>query len=418
MPAPSRVFHREQLLHLLAEAAEIEHNLLCSYLYAAFSLKHAPGDGLNDEEARAVASWRKSIMTIALEEMTHLALIANLTLAVGARPHFDRPNLPVAPGYHPADLVVKLAPFDLDTLDHFVYLERPEGVEMKDGAGFQPEVPYERSSHPGARLMPFADDYATVTEFYQRLRDALEYLARELGEATLFCGDARLQVGADLLDMPGLAAVTDLRSAVAAIDTIIFQGEGSAAANDDSHFARFSAIKAEYLRLLEARPGFRPARPVATNPVMRRPLSPDRVHVDAEAAAEMLDLANALYNLLLRLLVQAFGRHDPDPAPRRALLDHALAVMRAFAVTATHLTTLPASASRPGVNAGATFTVLRATETLLEGSGEQALLGERVDELQQRLRQMAAGAPSLQPALALLDEVARDPSLRRTRPGR
>ncbi len=30
---------REYLIHLLTEAAEIEHNLLCSYLYAAFSLK-------------------------------------------------------------------------------------------------------------------------------------------------------------------------------------------------------------------------------------------------------------------------------------------------------------------------------------------------------------------------------------------
>ena len=30
---------REQLLSTLAEAAEIEHNLMCCYLYAAFSLK-------------------------------------------------------------------------------------------------------------------------------------------------------------------------------------------------------------------------------------------------------------------------------------------------------------------------------------------------------------------------------------------
>jgi hypothetical protein len=30
---------REQLFHLLAEAAEIEHTLMCCYLYAAFSLK-------------------------------------------------------------------------------------------------------------------------------------------------------------------------------------------------------------------------------------------------------------------------------------------------------------------------------------------------------------------------------------------
>jgi hypothetical protein len=31
---------RDRLVHLLTEAAEIEHNLLCSYLYAAFSLKY------------------------------------------------------------------------------------------------------------------------------------------------------------------------------------------------------------------------------------------------------------------------------------------------------------------------------------------------------------------------------------------
>src|SRR5688500_1911197 len=30
---------REQLFHLLAEAAEVEHTLMCCYLYAAFSLK-------------------------------------------------------------------------------------------------------------------------------------------------------------------------------------------------------------------------------------------------------------------------------------------------------------------------------------------------------------------------------------------
>ena len=37
---------REQLLHLLAEASEIEHTLMCSYLYAAFSLKRAGDPGV------------------------------------------------------------------------------------------------------------------------------------------------------------------------------------------------------------------------------------------------------------------------------------------------------------------------------------------------------------------------------------
>jgi hypothetical protein len=30
---------REELLYLLAEASEIEHNLMCCYLFAAFGLK-------------------------------------------------------------------------------------------------------------------------------------------------------------------------------------------------------------------------------------------------------------------------------------------------------------------------------------------------------------------------------------------
>jgi len=34
-----RIETREELIYLLAEAAAIEHNLMCTYLYAAWSLK-------------------------------------------------------------------------------------------------------------------------------------------------------------------------------------------------------------------------------------------------------------------------------------------------------------------------------------------------------------------------------------------
>src|SRR5687768_10113490 len=60
---------REQLIHVLTEAAEIEHNLLCSYLYAAFSLKRGVDEDLTPAEAAAVSRWRKSVMSVALEEM-------------------------------------------------------------------------------------------------------------------------------------------------------------------------------------------------------------------------------------------------------------------------------------------------------------------------------------------------------------
>lgn len=76
---------REQLIHVLTEAAEIEHNLLCSYLYAAFSLKRAGDPGLTPAQAEAVEGWRKTIIKVALDEMAHLATVNNLIAAVGAR---------------------------------------------------------------------------------------------------------------------------------------------------------------------------------------------------------------------------------------------------------------------------------------------------------------------------------------------
>jgi hypothetical protein len=100
---------REQLFHLLAEAAEIEHTLMCSYLYAAFSLKRAGTAGFSEAESKAVEQWRKAILSVAIEEMTHLLLVANLSVAIGGRPHFGRPNFPVAPGYFPSGVVVKLS---------------------------------------------------------------------------------------------------------------------------------------------------------------------------------------------------------------------------------------------------------------------------------------------------------------------
>src|SRR5882724_10881358 len=122
-PAPTR----EQLLHALYEAAELEHNLMCTYLYAAFSLRDGEGEGLSAVEAEAVARWRRVILDVAIEEMGHLTAIWNITSALGGSPRFGRDNFPLSPGYLPAGVVVKLAPFNDASLQHFIHLERPEG---------------------------------------------------------------------------------------------------------------------------------------------------------------------------------------------------------------------------------------------------------------------------------------------------
>src|ERR1700709_233530 len=102
---------REQLIHLLYEAAELEHTLMCTYLYAAFSLKSGEAEGLSAEEAVSVAEFRRVILKVAVEEMGHLTAVWNITSALGAAPRFGRGNFPLEPGTLPAGIVVKLAPF-------------------------------------------------------------------------------------------------------------------------------------------------------------------------------------------------------------------------------------------------------------------------------------------------------------------
>ncbi len=137
---------REQLLHNLYEAAELEHNLMCTYLYAAFSLKQGEAEGLSADEAAAVARWRREIIAVAVEEMGHLVAVWNITAALGGAPRLGRGNFPLDPGYLPARVVVKLAPFNDATLQHFIYLERPEQSDEVDGDGFAVERLFTRGT--------------------------------------------------------------------------------------------------------------------------------------------------------------------------------------------------------------------------------------------------------------------------------
>ena len=81
---------REQLIHHLYEAAELEHCLMCTYLYAAFSLRRGEAEGLTAEEAPVVERWRQAIIQVAIEEMGHLVAVWNITAALGAAPRFGR----------------------------------------------------------------------------------------------------------------------------------------------------------------------------------------------------------------------------------------------------------------------------------------------------------------------------------------
>ena len=396
---------REHLLGMLAEAAEIEHNLMCCYLYAAFSLKQGVDEDLSAHEIEAVQEWRRTIVAVAIEEMAHLTMVANIMSAIGGAPHFGRQNFPVAAGYHPSGVVVKLAPFTPATLDHFIYLERPDGVVIDDGEGFEPSVVYQRGQIAG-RIMPSAQDYATVGQLYAAIADGLEKIAGEIGEDALFTGDPARQIGPEIVSLPGILRIRCLRTARRAIDAIVLQGEGSPDGSDTSHYARFLSVRDSYRQLLVQRADFAPARPAATNPLMRRPpIVDDRMWVAASPAAELLDIANAAYNQMLRLLLQAYA-DTRGVAQQRALADAAIELMFAISPVASELTRHRADPDNNDCNAGMSFATLRATSTLPIGPATDAILVERIREIAAAATAHAGTAPMLADVATRLKAVA------------
>jgi hypothetical protein len=76
--APFVIEHREALIYILCQAAELEHGIMAQYLFAAFSLKQSTAEDLSDAEAAAAQRWRRQILHIAAQEMLYLALVRNL----------------------------------------------------------------------------------------------------------------------------------------------------------------------------------------------------------------------------------------------------------------------------------------------------------------------------------------------------
>ncbi len=89
---PIVVEHREHLWGLLGAASQLEHMIMCQYLFVAFSLKDSIDEGLTPEQLDAIKRWRRVLHEISVQDMLHLALVCNLVSAIGGAPGFNRPN--------------------------------------------------------------------------------------------------------------------------------------------------------------------------------------------------------------------------------------------------------------------------------------------------------------------------------------
>lgn len=375
---------REELIFLLCEAAEFEHAVMCTYLYALWSLRRGTDDGVTAEEVAAIERWRASLRTVAREEMLHLCLVNNILSALGAAPHLWKPEFPVRPGHFPADVIMQLRPFSADAIDHFLYIERPEGIDISDGRGFDHPHHYHRVARKGL-LSPAAQDYVSQGHLYHGILQGLVSLSGAWGEDRLFVGHDEAQVGGSEFGLPGLFKVTDLASARRAIDEIVTQGEGAPAHSETSHYARFAAMKADLAQLQEARPAFRPARPVISNPVLSD--TAGCTLVSDPLAMKVVDLGNAVYALMMRALAQVFS-----PAPLPQELRTGLAVGSTelmYALQAIGECATSVSASGGVARAGLTFSLPRSTGQLVQSCAGQ-ILGERTMELAGAARAISA----------------------------
>jgi Uncharacterized conserved protein len=210
-------------------AIELEHSTIPPYLTALYSLH--PG---KNEEARRV------LLSIALEEMLHMTLAANVLNAVGGVPRLDHPGfLPKYPAYLPhsdRSFQVPLQKFSRETLEVFLKIERP--------------APH--GAHPED------DNYETIGQFYEALELGLVQLCARYGEARVFTGDPARQLGPEAFHYDGggqVIVVTDLVSAKQALEEIIEQGEGldhgSIWDGDRSMFHHSRNEVSHYYRLIE-----------------------------------------------------------------------------------------------------------------------------------------------------------------------
>jgi rubrerythrin len=222
LAAATNATSASDLHELLQSAIRLEHATIPPYLAASYSLPF----GVN-------TYIRTAITTIAQEEMLHMAIMANVLNSIGGRVEFDKPEfVPVYPGPLPMSigggLVVGLRKFSM-SLVHDVFMKIEEPENPIHFAGF-------------AAALDVAT-FATIGTFYRAMIEKL----KELGDG-IFTGDPARQVIVDAgFPSQQLFPITNVSSAVQALEQIVKEGEGTTTLplNDEgvpAHYYRFEEI--------------------------------------------------------------------------------------------------------------------------------------------------------------------------------
>ncbi len=225
-------------------ALSVEHSTIPPYIMALYSIK--PGTNLQAFQI---------LRSVAVEEMLHLTLVANVLNAVGGKIENTLTRNDFIPTYptHIAtgeeDFEVSLEKFSKESVKTFLNIERAKYVpDDKPLVGkrnpkkrWLTRVP-ETENHEGF-------SFYSIGLFYAEIIRGLNALYRDKRE-DLFCGDTHRQISPDYYFDGGgeIIPVNDLRSAIRALKVIQDQGEGSRqgtiydAERELSHYCRFEQL--------------------------------------------------------------------------------------------------------------------------------------------------------------------------------
>ena len=401
---------REELIFLLSEAATLEHMIMCQYLFAAFSLKRDVSEGVTAAQLEAIKRWERVVSFVATQEMLHLALVSNLLTAVGSNPFFHHPNFPQRAKYYPPGVQLALLPFGEHALQHFLHLERPEGMDLEDAPEYAALAkPKSGLAHDEDQIVPESQDFATLGHLYRGIEQGFRHLVEKYGEQRVFIGPPRAQATEEYFGWPELIAVTDLASAFQAIETIIVEGEGARGDWRQAHFGKFLQIMQEFRDLKQQDPGFEPARPVVAAYV-RPPSDTDEVPLISDPlTAGVSELFNASYEVLLQMLMRYFIHGKETEDELQTLSSTAISTMFMVIKLLGHLlTTLPIGPDLPGKMAGPAFEMYRTSYVLPHHDAAWIVLHERLLELAAYCGKLSGQQPALQADLqAILDNLRR-----------
>jgi hypothetical protein len=394
---------------MLCEAAELEHAITCQYLFAAFSLKRSTDEGVAERQLRAIDKWRATTIEVAHQEMLHMAQVNNLLTSIGAAPRVARPNLPASGRHFPPGVQFALVPFSERALRHFLFLERPEGITLKDAEGF--DVSEEAEPLMSEEdIVPRPQDFGTVGHLYRSIEEGIKHLAAKHGEEWLFIGPPRAQATPDVFHWPDLVPVTSLESALAAIEVIVEQGEGPRGHWRDAHYGRFLEVLGEFLEFKRADPSFDPARPVLAACVRQPVDGPRAPLITDQVTAHFVDAFNVSYEIVLYLLARYFGHGSESDEELRTLADVAVELMiEVIGPLGSLITTLPIGPEHPGMTAGPSFELFYGSGYLLpHRRSAWILLHERLTEVNVFLKRVITADPSHATALGPISDAVRN----------